>query len=232
MSRRQHLSSLKSASPVVLPALLLCDFSDLRSEVRRLEEAGAKALHLDVMDGHFVPNLTYGMPIVEAVRQLTKLPLDVHLMISRPEQFVESFFQAGADIITVHVEAAMDVVQTANTLKRIRELGAGAGLAINPATYLSECNGLWELCDLVLVMSVAAGFGGQKFQDVALEKLKQVRCLVPSATLLEVDGGINTQTIRRCAEAGAELFVAGSAVFRQDSYRLAVEELTRQANIL
>jgi len=223
MSRRRHLVELRHAPPAVLPSLLLCDFRNLEREVRQLEEAGVRALHLDVMDGRFVPNLTYGMPIVEACRRLTDLPLDVHLMIQQPQQYIKRFHDAGADIITVHAEA---VDSPSEVLSQIRDLDCGAGLAINPDTPVAKIEGSLPLCDLVLVMSVPAGFGGQSFQGVALEKLRCLKQLVGDDTLLEVDGGVNGETIHDCQAAGAQLLVVGSAIFREASYRDAVRKLT------
>ncbi len=228
MSRRDHLLRLRQAAPAVLPSLLLCDFGNLAGEVARLEAAGVQGLHLDVMDGVFVRNLTYGMPIVQAVRRLTDLPLDVHLMITRPERYVEQFYKAGADLITVHVEAEGEV---AEALETIRRLGAAAGVAINPGTPLERLDDLVDLCDLVLVMSVDPGFGAQAFNPVALERLERVRQRVNSEVLLEVDGGINESTIAQCAAAGAQLFVVGSAIFRSQQYESIVEKLTELATV-
>lgn len=223
MSRRRHLVELRQAPPAVLPSLLLCNFGNLEQEVRQLEEAGVRALHLDVMDGRFVPNLTYGMPIVEAFRRLTDLPLDVHLMIEQPQQYIRQFYDAGADIITIHAEA---VDSPSEVLSQIRDLDCGAGLAINPDTSVESIESSLPLCDLVLVMSVHAGFGGQSFQPIALEKLRRLKQLVPEETLLEVDGGVNGKTIRDCQAAGAQLLVVGSAIFREADYREAVRNLT------
>jgi ribulose-phosphate 3-epimerase len=228
MSQSLALDRLRAASPAVLPSLLKCDFGNLGDEVARLESAGVPALHLDVMDGNFVPNLTYGMPIVRAIRQLTKLPLDVHLMISQPERYLDQFCEAGADILTIHVEATRT---PASVLSRIRGLGLGAGLAFNPATPLTAVEPLLDKCDLVLVMSVPAGFGGQAFHPVALERLNRLRELTAGRALLEVDGGINETTIRQCAEAGADLFVVGSAIFGSERYGPVVQELTRLATV-
>lgn len=206
--------------------MLLCDFGNLEREVARLEGAQVRGLHLDVMDGEFVPNLSYGLPIVEAFRRLTDLPLDVHLMIANPDRYVEQFFQAGADLITIHIEAAE---QPRPTLEKIRDLGAAAGIALNPSTPLAALDGCWDLFDLVLVMSVEPGFGGQAFHPVALEKLAQLRKQVAPETLLAVDGGINRETIGPCASAGAQLHVVGSAIFRHDEYGPVLDELTRLA---
>jgi ribulose-phosphate 3-epimerase len=222
LGRNELKSRLRSAGPAVLPSLLLCDFADLKGEIRRLEEAGVAALHLDVMDGHFVPNLTYGLPIVEAVRGVTDLPLDVHLMIEEPARYLEQFRDAGADSLTIHVETVED---PRPVLDEIRSRGALAGLALNPPTPLPAIEASLPHCDLVLVMSVMPGFGGQEFDETALEKLRALGARTDHDALLEVDGGINTATIGDCVEAGAELLVAGSAIFRAGDYRSAVGEL-------
>lgn len=210
----------------MLPSLLLCDFGNLEREIRRLEEAGVPGLHLDVMDGSFVPNLSYGMPIVAAIRRLTDLPIDVHLMIQRPQNYLKQFKDAGADSLTIHIEA---VENPRPVLEQIRSLGCGAGIALNPPTPLSRLEGCLDLCDLVLVMSVQAGFGGQSFNPVALDKLRHVRGLAGPDVLLEIDGGINQKTIPQAAAAGAQLFVVGSAIFGQPNYQQAVKELTHLA---
>ena len=222
MTRRETIDRLRNAAPAVLPSLLLCDFANLRDEMARLEGAGARALHLDVMDGHFVPNLTYGLPLVETFRRLTDLPLDVHLMISNPEKFVERYADAGADALTIHIEA---VPRPQNALRRIRELDVAAGLAINPGTPLSSIEDCVELCDLLLVMSVEPGFGGQQFQPVALQKLRELRRRINGDQLLEIDGGVNDATINDCAEAGAQLFVVGSGIFRAEDYAQSLRRL-------
>lgn len=228
MTRRQHLVEMRQSAPMVLPSLLLCDFGNLEREVSRLEEAGVRALHLDVMDGSFVPNLTYGMPIVAALRKLTDMPLDVHLMINDPSRYIDQFFDAGADVITIHIEAVKDPKPL---LKRIRELGAGAGITLNPDTPLSAIESCLDLCDLVLVMSVNAGFGAQTFNAVALEKLRALRDVIGDETLLEVDGGVNEKTIAECARAGAQMFVVGSAIFRNDDYCSEISKLTKLATV-
>jgi ribulose-phosphate 3-epimerase len=228
MSRRHHLVHLHHTAPAILPSLLLCDFGNLEREVARLEASGIAALHLDVMDGVFVPNLTYGMPIVAALRQLTSLPLDVHLMIANPRRYVAAFFEAGADIITVHCEA---VDNPRAVLSEIRQLGAGAGIAINPQTPLEQLDGCWDACDVVLIMSVEAGFGGQAFQPIALDRLRAARQRAASDTLLAVDGGVNRETIHACAEAGADMFIVGSAIFRSREYGAAVADLRSLAQV-
>jgi ribulose-phosphate 3-epimerase len=217
---------VRAGAPAVVPSLLLCDFGHLADEVYKLEAAGVRALHLDVMDGHFVPNLSYGLPIVEAVRRLTELPIEAHLMISDPARYAEQFFSAGADAITFHVEAVND---PRALLEKLRSLGAVAGLAFNPATPISAIQDCLDVCDLILTMSVSPGFGGQAFQGVALEKLRQLSAEVGPEVLLGVDGGVNAGTIGQCAEAGAQLFVVGSAIFSQSDYSQSVATLTRLA---
>lgn len=216
-----RFGALRAAAPTILPSLLKCDFGNLSREVEQLKAAGVKALHLDVMDGHFVPNLTYGMPIVAALREITDLPLDVHLMISDPMKYAKSFVEAGADNLTVHVEAIDD---PRAALNEIRSHGAGAGLTLNPDTPLEAILPALDECDLVLVMSVDAGFGGQSFKPVALEKLRELRSRRPDL-LLEVDGGVNAETIADCRVAGADLFVVGSAIFGSDDYAAAMNRL-------
>lgn len=222
-SRSQRaLQSLRGEKHVILPSLLQCDFGNLQREIEQLEAAGVRGLHLDVMDGHFVPNLSYGMPIVAGIRKLTKLPIDVHLMISEPSKYVRQFAEAGADCLTIHAEVAEDVPAT---LEMIRAAGTGVGLAINPATSLASIEQTLPLCDLLLIMSVDAGFGGQAFNPVALEKLSAAKIAFPDL-LLEVDGGVNLKTIAQCRQAGASLFVVGSAIFGQPNYQTALEQLT------
>lgn len=226
MSSAQLLADLHAAVPLVGPSLLACDFANLQREIRRVEAAGARILHLDVMDGHFVPNLSFGLPIVEAARRVTDLPLDVHLMISEPGRYLRQFRQAGADLLTIHIEA---VPEPEPLLREIRRLGAGAGITLNPPTPLSQLQDCLPHCDLVLVMSVMPGFGGQQFDPVALEKLRGLRGLAGAGVLLSVDGGINRQTLGACAAAGADLFVVGSSLFSQDDYGRYIAELTELA---
>ncbi len=217
----ESMRALRNEPTVILPSLLGCDFGNLQKEIETLEAAGVRALHLDVMDGHFVPNFTYGMPIVAAVRRLTQLPLDVHLMMSAPQKYLKQFADAGADCLTIHAEIDADLPET---LTSIRELGVMAGLALNPGTPLQLVEPILSACDLLLIMSVDAGFGGQAFNPIALDKLRVAKRLAPNL-LLEVDGGVNQKTIRSCREAGASLFVVGSAIFGKDDYRVALGEL-------
>ena len=216
------IATLRGARPTILPSLLLCDFANLEHEVRLLEEAGVDCLHLDVMDGHFVPNLTYGMPIVSALRKITDLPLDVHLMISDPAKYALQFIESGATSITFHIEALWEPTEL---LGSIQSQGVAAGLAINPSTDFERVLPFVSQCDLVLVMSVEAGFGGQAFNPVALERLSQLRSSFGPDLLLEVDGGVNETTVGQSVAHGADLLVAGSAIFRQADYCQAMTRL-------
>ena len=214
--------SLGGGRCAILPSLLLCDFANLQSEVRRLEAAGIAALHLDVMDGQFVPNLTYGLPLVRAIGRITDLPLDVHLMIDRPERYIGAFRDAGADGLTIHVEATAD---PASVLREVRSVGATAGLAFNPPTPVEAVESFVDLCDVVLVMSVMPGFGGQEFDRTALAKLRALAERPGRTYCLQVDGGINAQTIGETAAAGADMFVVGSAICRHDDYAAQCRKL-------
>jgi len=208
--------------------MLKCDFARLDQEVLRLTEAGARVLHWDVMDGHFVPNLSYGAMDIEAVRGQTDLVFDAHLMVSEPARYLQSYLDAGCDYITVHAEAVRDPLPL---LRDIRQAGRGAGLAINPGTPVSRIADLLEQCDLVLVMSVEPGFGGQAFEPLALDKLRWLAARRGTARRLRlgVDGGLNRTTIGPAAAAGADWIVAGSAVIREADYGAAIADLERRA---
>ncbi len=197
----------------ISPSILSADFARLGEEVRAVEEAGADFIHLDVMDGHFVPNLTIGPAIVEAVNGATSLPLDVHLMVTNPENYLDEFAAAGADYLTVHVEAQ---VHLHRTMTRIRELGMKAGVSLNPATPVSALEEILPLSDLILVMSVNPGFGGQGFIPSSLAKIRAIRKKIDDCgcgALIEVDGGIKTDNAAAVREAGADVLVSGSGVF-------------------
>jgi ribulose-phosphate 3-epimerase len=214
-------------APIIAPSLLSADFARLGEEVRAIEAAGADWLHLDVMDGAFVPNITIGPDVVRALKPLSRLPFDVHLMVQAPDRFLEAFREAGADILSVHPEAGPHLNRT---LKRIRELGAKAGLVLNPATPVEAAEWVLEDLDLILVMSVNPGFGGQSFIPSQLKKIERLRRMIDAAgadILLEVDGGVNAETSQRCIEAGATVLVAGSAVFRggPDAYAANIRGL-------
>lgn len=200
----------------IAPSILSADFARMGDAVARLAGYGADWVHFDVMDGHFVPNLTFGPMMCAAVRPLTRLPLDVHLMVERPGDYVEPFHAAGADCITFHVEADAHVHRT---LQSIRARGMRAGVVLNPATPVCMAEPVLPLCDLVLLMSVNPGFGGQAFIPEVLDKIRALRALIDARGLpteIEVDGGINPDTARLCAAAGATVLVAGSSVFRAD----------------
>ena len=214
---------------MIAPSILSADFSRLGDEVRAVEAAGAEVIHVDVMDGHFVPNITIGPLVVKAVRQATDLPVDVHLMITEPDRYLKDFADAGADWITVHVEAC---VHLHRTLNYIRDLGKKAGAVLNPATSLSTLDYVLEELDLVMLMSVNPGFGGQSFIESTLEKTRSLRAMLdkvnPGAGI-EIDGGISPETIGRVAEAGANIFVAGSAIYGRDDYGAVIREMKELA---
>lgn len=215
-----------SARPrVVAPSLLACDFARLAEEIRSVEEAGADWLHVDVMDGHFVPNLTVGPVIVEALRRISRLPLDVHLMLDHPERYLTQFLDAGAHHLTAHVEAPGLHAEGAleRALQVIRRAGARAGLSLRPGTPAESLKPFLSAVDLVLVMTVEPGFGGQAFLPEVVPKVQQVRHWF--AGDLAVDGGINAQTGQQCREAGANVLVAGTYIFRSASYRQTIQSL-------
>ncbi|MBW3541589.1 MAG: ribulose-phosphate 3-epimerase [Planctomycetes bacterium] len=226
MSRQDVIRQLAAARPIIAPSMLKCDFGNLAGEIAQLETAGAQILHWDVMDGHFVPNLSYGALVIERLRPRTGLIFDAHLMMSQPARYLDDFLRAGCDVVTVHAEA---VDEPASVLQRIRERGAVAGLAINPGTPLSAVEGVLRECDLLLVMSVEPGFGGQKFIPASLEKLREARQLLPESSILAVDGGIGLETIGPAAAAGAGFFVVGSAVFESDDYGRSLRDLGQRA---
>ncbi|MFO8088654.1 MAG: ribulose-phosphate 3-epimerase [Desulfatiglandaceae bacterium] len=202
----------------IAPSILSADFTRLGEEIASVEKAGADYIHVDVMDGRFVPNITIGSMIVKAARRVTKLPLDVHLMIVEPDRFIDEFVDAGADIVTVHAEAS---VHLHRILERIRKAGARAGVSINPGTSPHVIDYALDNMDLVLIMTVNPGFGGQKFIESVLPKIEKIRKTVDARGLdieLEVDGGIGPETIQRVSSAGADVFVAGSAVFGSGDY--------------
>lgn len=215
-------SRLFNSTPLIAPSLLAADFADLGGEIRRLEQAGAQVLHLDIMDGHFVPNMSFGLPVIEAIRRSTKLPLDVHLMIADPGRYLKAFRKAGADLLTIHIEAVDD---PRPLLDAIRSLGAGTGISLNPPTAVQRIEPYLDACDLVLTMSVMPGFGGQEFQTVALDKMRRLRSLAGNRLLLSVDGGVNPQTIGSCAQAGANFFVTGTALLGHADYAQRMQQL-------
>jgi ribulose-phosphate 3-epimerase len=209
--------------PLIAPSILSADFSRLGAEIADVEKAGADWLHVDVMDGHFVPNLTIGPLVVEAIRPLTKLPLDCHLMVARPAEWIEPFARAGAHVITIHAEAEAHLDRQ---LHRIRELGCKAGVSINPGTPLAEIEEVLGIVDLVLIMSVNPGFGGQKFIGSSLDKIQRLSELRGDrGFLIEVDGGVKAGNIGKLRRAGCDVFVAGSAVFGGSNRAQAIQAL-------
>ncbi len=214
----------------IAPSILSADFSCLGEEVKAVERAGADWIHIDVMDGHFVPNLTVGPLVVASLRKITHLCFDVHLMIEHPDRFIEAFAKAGADIITVHTEAC---VHLHRTVQMVKSLGKKVGVALNPATPLCFLEPILSDIDLVLVMSVNPGFGGQSFIESALPRIRQVREIIAESQLsidLEVDGGVNERTISSVIEAGANVLVAGSAIFGQNDYAKVIKRFREKIN--
>jgi len=206
----------------ISPSILSADFTRLGDEIRAVEQAGADYIHIDVMDGHFVPNITIGPMIVEAVKRVTDLPLDVHLMISDPDNYIDDFAKAGADILTVHAET---VKHLHRTIQYIKEKGVSPGVSLNPATPLDILEYILEDLDLVLLMTVNPGFGGQKFIPEVIPKIKRLREMIDNRNLrteIEVDGGIGPDTINPVSSAGADVFVAGSAIFYSEDYKKTI----------
>jgi len=215
---------------LIAPSILSADGSKLGEEIIAVEKAGADWIHIDVMDGNFVPNITMGPSIISNLRKITKLPFDVHLMIADPDRYIESFFNAGADIITVHVEAATHLHRTVDLIK---SFGAQAGASLNPATSLERIEEIIHYIDLLLIMTVNPGFGGQQFIGTSLAKIARAKKMLeamPRQPLLEVDGGVNLKNIADIAQAGADVIVAGAAVFGLEDYQKTITSLKTLAN--
>jgi ribulose-phosphate 3-epimerase len=210
---------------MIAPSILSADFVRLAEEIAEVEKAGADLIHLDIMDGHFVPNITFGPRMVESIRKITKLPLDVHLMIAKPEKFIPQFVEAGSDIITVHLETSTHLHRN---IYAIKNANVKAGVSINPHNPAFLLDDVLEDTDLVLVMSVNPGFGGQSFIDRALHKITSIRDVISESNLnvlIEVDGGINDITGKACRDAGADILVAGNYIFSSGDYKQAIESL-------
>lgn len=224
------MSQITAARPVLIaPSLLAADFSRLGEEVRAIAAAGADWLHLDIMDGHFVPNISFGPGLIAGLRRHCDLPFDVHLMISPVDPFLEGFAKAGADLISLHPEAGPHLHRS---LQTIRGLGKKAGVVLNPATPVSTVEHVLDLCDLILVMSVNPGFGGQSFLDSQLTKIAALRRMIDASgrdIRLQVDGGVTVETAPRCIAAGADVLVAGTAVFGKTDYAAAIAALRGSA---
>ncbi len=209
---------------LVAPSLLSSDFANLQSEIKKVTAAGADWLHVDVMDGQFVKNITIGPPVVASIKKVSKIPLDVHLMIVNPEDYIAAFIKAGADIVTIHQESTKD---PASVLKEVRKLGAKVGITLRPGTDIKKIESFFDLVDLVLIMTVEPGFGGQSFLTDQVDKIRYVRKHVKPNVFIEVDGGIDEKTSKICRDAGANVMVAGSYVFKND-YKAAIENLRGQ----
>ncbi|MBW1650645.1 MAG: ribulose-phosphate 3-epimerase [Deltaproteobacteria bacterium] len=212
---------------VIAPSILSANFAKLGEEIKSIEKAGADWIHIDVMDGHFAPNITMGPIAVQAVKNITKLPIDVHLMIENPDLYIKDFAKAGADYISVHIEASIHLNRTINLIK---ECGAKAGVALNPSTPIETIEWVLEYLDFVLIMSVNPGFGGQSFIANSLEKIKKLKKIIKNKNLsvkIQIDGGVNKNTVSDIASAGVEIFVAGSAIFGATDYKSAIDNLKK-----
>ena len=212
----------------IAPSILSADFAHLADEIQKVEEAGADIIHVDVMDGHFVPNLTIGPLIVASIRKITRLPLDVHLMMTNPDAYIPEFVKAGSDYLTVHVETCPHLHRT---IQSIKESGVKAGVTLNPSTSLSLIAPILPFADLLLIMSVNPGFGGQTFIPQVLEKVREARRMIDQMGVsveLEVDGGLKVENVKEIATAGADIFVAGSSIFHSKDYKKTLE-MMRQA---
>ena len=213
---------------LIAPSLLSADFSKLGEEIKTIEKAGADWVHADVMDGHFVPNITFGPMVVKAVRSVTELPIDVHLMIENPDLYIPDFVKAGASWISVQVETCKHLNRT---IQMMRDLGVHPGVVLNPSTPLEQIGWVLEYVDYVLIMSVNPGFGGQSFISNILEKIRRLKAIITEmelSVLIQVDGGVNSSTIKDASKAGTDIFVAGSAIFGAPDYKAAMDDFRKK----
>lgn len=218
------------SSKLIAPSILAADFANLQRDVEMVNNSDADWFHIDVMDGHFVPNISYGMPVISAIKKHASKPLDVHLMIEKPERYIEEFAKVGADIITVHYEST---VHLHRTLRQIKDAGCKAGVVLNITTPLVVLEDILPECYMVLLMSINPGFGGQKFEEVTYKRIKNLRKMIDEQgldTRIEVDGGVTDQNIKMLVEAGADTFVAGSHVFKSDDPTETIKTLKSLAN--
>jgi ribulose-phosphate 3-epimerase len=218
------------SSKLIAPSMLAADFGNLQRDTEMVNASDADWFHIDVMDGHFVPNISYGMPIIQAIKKHATKPLDVHLMIEKPERYIEEFAKVGADIITVHYEST---VHLHRTLRQIKDAGCKAGVVLNLTTPVSVLEDILPECYMVLLMSINPGFGGQKFEDITYQKIKKLRKMIDEQglnTLIEIDGGVTDKNIKQLVDAGANVFVAGSHVFKSDDQKNTIKELKNIAN--
>ena len=208
---------------IIAPSILSSDFANLESEIKKVEKDGADWIHVDVMDGHFVPNITIGAPVVKSIRKVTSLPLDVHLMIETPEKYIKDFANAGADIITIHYEACANNIN--ELINLIKSFGKKVGISIKPKTPASVLTPYINNIDLILIMTVEPGFGGQKFMPDCAEKITEIKQIAPKQVIIEVDGGINKETAKYCILRGANVLVAGSYIFSADNIKETINSL-------
>ncbi|MBR1425193.1 ribulose-phosphate 3-epimerase [bacterium] len=209
---------------IISPSILSADFSNLERDIQKVKDAGVQWIHIDVMDGHFVPNITIGVPVVQSIRKITDLKLDVHLMIENPQKYIEPFTKAGADILTFHYEAVKET-EILNTINKIKQFGVRAGISIKPKTDPEKLIPYLKYLDMVLIMTVEPGFGGQEFMANCAEKIKIIKKYAPQNLIIQVDGGINEQTGMICKEYGANSLVAGSYIYKSSDIKKAVLSL-------
>jgi len=215
---------------LIAPSMLAADFGNLQRDTEMVNNSDADWFHIDVMDGHFVPNISYGMPVIKAIKKHATKPLDVHLMIEKPERYIEEFANVGADIITVHHEST---VHLHRTLRQIKATGCKAGIVLNLTTPVSVLEDILPECYMILLMSINPGFGGQKFEDITYQRVKKLRKMIDEQnvdTLIEIDGGVTDQNIKKLADSGANVFVAGSHVFKSDNQTQTITNLKQLAN--